>query len=59
MIGGTKTGMHHDFAYQKDFHKMVNFPQEDLPAVKECKDPRAQSPQSDECLCSITHTRGF
>lgn len=50
MISGTKANMHHDVAYQKDFHEMINFPQEDLPGVKECKDPRAQSPQSDECL---------
>lgn len=40
MVSGAKANMHNDLAYQKGFHEMVNFPQEDLPAVKECKGPR-------------------
>lgn len=45
MVSGAKASMHNDFAYQKGFHEMVNFPQEELPAVKKkCKGPWASSP---------------
>lgn len=44
MVSGAKGSMHNDFASQGGFHEMVHFPKEDLPAVKECKGPWAQSP---------------
>lgn len=44
MMSGVKGSMHKDFASQGGFHEMVHFPQEDLPAVKECKGPWAQNP---------------
>lgn len=34
MVSGAKASMHNDLAYQKGFHEMVDFPQEDLLAVK-------------------------
>lgn len=44
MASEAKANMHNNFAYQKGFREMVNFPQEDLPVVKECKGPWASSP---------------
>lgn len=46
------------FASQGGFREMLHFPQEDLPAVKECKGPWAQSPPEWRMALQL-HTGGL